>query len=156
MIGVIVMATSLCRYPAVALQQEVSQSVVCHWRRQSLREELKAMRKMVDDADKSRKAAILNMVSVFTCVYRVTLCSSDGNSISSGSSISSSCFSSCSYNVVVVVAEMTVCSSSGTYSSSSSRTYSSSMSSSRTYSSSGGGSRSMSSSRCGSRSRSNS
>ena len=42
--------------------QEVAQSVICYWRKDELRKELKGLKKKVDDMDKARKAAVLNEV----------------------------------------------------------------------------------------------
>ena len=41
--------------------QEVAQSVICYWRKDELRKELKGLKKKVDDMDKARKAAVLNL-----------------------------------------------------------------------------------------------
>lgn len=42
--------------------QEVAQSVICYWKKDELRKELKGLKKKVDDIDKARKAAVLNEV----------------------------------------------------------------------------------------------
>lgn len=46
----------------VALDDEVAQSMICYWRKDELRKELKGLKKKVDDMDKARKAAIMNEV----------------------------------------------------------------------------------------------
>ena len=42
--------------------QEVAQSVICYWKKDELRKELKGLKKKVDDIDKARKAVVLNEV----------------------------------------------------------------------------------------------
>ncbi|KAK7478207.1 hypothetical protein BaRGS_00030568 [Batillaria attramentaria] len=42
----------------VALDDEVAQSTICYWRKDALRAELKGLKKIVDDVDKARKAAV--------------------------------------------------------------------------------------------------
>lgn len=42
--------------------QEVAQSVICYWKKDELRKELKGLKKKVDEIDKARKAAVLNEV----------------------------------------------------------------------------------------------
>lgn len=46
----------------VALDDEVAQSTICYWKKDALRVELKALKKIVDDVDKARKAAITTEV----------------------------------------------------------------------------------------------
>lgn len=46
----------------VGLDDEVAQSVICYWRKDELRKELKALKKKVDDMDKAKKAAVMNEV----------------------------------------------------------------------------------------------
>ena len=42
--------------------QEVAQSVICYWRKDELRKDLKGLKKKVDDMDKARKAAVMAQV----------------------------------------------------------------------------------------------
>ena len=53
----------VCMYVCVCVcEQEVAQSVICYWRKDELRKELKGLKKKVDDVDKARKAAVMNEV----------------------------------------------------------------------------------------------
>ncbi|GFO25320.1 alanine--tRNA ligase, cytoplasmic-like [Plakobranchus ocellatus] len=47
----------------VALDDEVAQSGIAYWKRDSLRSELKALKKKMDDIDKARKAAVVSRVT---------------------------------------------------------------------------------------------
>ncbi|XP_041375479.1 alanine--tRNA ligase, cytoplasmic-like [Gigantopelta aegis] len=46
----------------VQMDDEVAQSSIAYWKRDSLRSELKGLKKVMDDLDKSRKASVLNEV----------------------------------------------------------------------------------------------
>lgn len=55
-----------CRSHGLALSfQEVSQSQTPYWRREELRNQLKPLKKTLDNIDKARKAAVLNEVGFF-------------------------------------------------------------------------------------------
>lgn len=47
------------------LCQDISAAVISAWRKDEMRTKLKAVKKLVDDADKSTKTALLQRVSYF-------------------------------------------------------------------------------------------
>ena len=50
--------------------QEVAQSIICYWKKDELRKELKGLKKKVDDMDKARKAAVMNEVRSFKSIFK--------------------------------------------------------------------------------------
>ena len=55
----------------VLLSQDLSATLISAWRKEELRNKLKALKKSVDDMDRHRKAQLVQNVSMCICIYIV-------------------------------------------------------------------------------------